>query len=145
MAMGWNVRRALLAALLLTAAGISWWLLKTITVQRPMMMTIDSQDPDYYIEDFRATVMDAQGQRKYTLTAERMQHYPHNDTARLTKPHLVQYSPGRAPVHTWADFARLDNATKEVIMTGNVKIIRENNSSGQRTEMITTMARVLLD
>lgn len=140
-----DVKRRLLAILLLVAAGASWWFLQAVTEQKAIIETVKKQDPDYYMENIRATVMDADGERKYTLTAESMQHYPHNDTVRLAKPHLIQYDVGRTPVHTWADFAWLDKTKKEVVMTGNVKIVRGANSSGQTSEITTTMVRILLN
>lgn len=143
--MTWDLRKALVAALLLAAVGASWWILQMLTEQQATTATVARQDPDYSIEGFRATVMNAQGQRKYTLTAELMQHYPHNETMRLTKPHLVQYNAGRAPIHMQADFGHLDDVNKEIVMTGNVKIVRGSDSSGQGSELTTTMVRILLD
>ncbi|MFQ5993959.1 MAG: LPS export ABC transporter periplasmic protein LptC [Acidiferrobacterales bacterium] len=143
--MRWNLKRALLGTFLVVAALTSWWLAQTITEGQPPLLARSTDDPDYTMDNFRAAVMNAEGMRKYTLAAESMEHYPHNDTTRLTNPHLIQYDISRAPVHTWADLGLLNRQKKEIVMTGNVRMLREWSSSERQTEMTTNEMRILLN
>ena len=143
--MAFDLRRGLLAVLLLTAAIASWWFLQRITEPAPSLAAGESQEPSYYIDNFKATVMNEEGQRKYTLAAYTMQHFEYNETLRLDNPHLIRYTVGRVPIHTTADLAWFDDNKKEILMTGNVKITRTGSSSDQNSEMSTPKLRILLD
>lgn len=140
-----DLRRGLLAVLLLTAAITSWWLLQYITERTPSLTAGESREPSYYIENFEATVMNEEGQRKYTLSADTMQHFEYNDTLRLDNAHLIRYKVGHVPIHARADLAWFDDNEKEILMTGNVKITRAGSSSDQSSEMSTPKLRILLD
>ncbi len=89
--------------------------------------------------------MNEEGQRKYTLTADTMQHFEYNEMLRLDKPHLIRYKVGHVPIHARADLAWFDDNKKEILMTGNVKITRTGSSSDQNSEMSTPELRILLN
>ena len=143
--MPFDLRRGLLAVLLLTAAIASWWFLQRITEPAPSLAAGESQEPSYYIDNFKATVMNEEGQRKYTLAADTMQHFEYNETLRLDNPHLIRYTVGLVTIHANADLAWFDDNKKEILMTGNVKITRTGSSSDQNSEMSTLKLRILLD
>jgi lipopolysaccharide export system protein LptC len=109
-------------------------------------------DPDYYVENFTATGMDENGRRKYVLEAERLVHYPDDDTALLDKPHVIKYEEGSPPQHTYADSGWVSSDGNEVLLTGNVRVIQftggENGASsglGPQNEIVTQKMRVYLD
>lgn len=144
--MKWDLRRLAIGIVLLLAASASWWFLRNVeqpeTRIRP---TAEAQkQPDYYMENFRATVMDAGGERKYTLEAQLMQHYPHDHTVHLIKPHFVQFKAGRPTINGWADAGWYDDIGKEVILSGNVRVIQKRDASSRGSETTTTRLRVLL-
>jgi lipopolysaccharide export system protein LptC len=76
--------------------------------------------------------MDVNGARQYVLEAERMVHFPDDDTALLDKPHVIQYVPERAPTHIYSETGWISSDGDEVILTGNVRVIRgrDSDSSG---------------
>ena len=108
-------------------------------------------DPDYYMENFTAIGMDDEGRRKYIIEAERMVHYPDDDTALLDNPHIIQYEPGKAPRHTYSESGWMGSDGNEVLLTGNVKVIQgkspgETVSDSDAGGVLTTeKLRVLLD
>ena len=143
--MAFDLRTGLLAVLLLTSAIASWWFLHHITKPAPSLAAGESQEASYYIDSFKATVMNEEGERKYTLTADTMQHFDYSETLRLDNPYLIRYKVGRLPIHAKADLAWFDDRKKEILMTGNVKITRTGSSSDQNSEMSTPKLRILLN
>jgi LPS export ABC transporter protein LptC len=144
--MKWELRRLAIGVILLLAASASWWFLRNVEQPKSsVQLTADAQkQPDYYMENFRAALMDADGQRKYTLEAQLMQHYPHNHTVHLIKPHFVQFKAGRATIDGWADVGWYDTVAKEVILAGNVKVIQKRDASSRGSETTAARLRVLL-
>ena len=102
-------------------------------------------DPDYYIENFVATGLDKNGQRRFVIKAERMAHFPDDDTALFDKPHIIQYEDGFAPRHTTADSGWMNSTGDEVLMTGNATATAEADSRGPGGKLTSKSIRVLLD
>lgn len=105
----------------------------------------DRHDPDYYIENFTATGLDKNGQRKFVIEAERMAHFPDDDTALLDFPHVIEYEAGFAPRHTYADSGWMSSSGDEILLTGNVKIVVEADERGPGGTMKAKRMRILLD
>lgn len=102
-------------------------------------------DPDYYIENFTATGLDKNGQRRFVIEAERMAHFPDDDTALFDKPHVVEYEEGQAPRHSYSDSGWMSSSGDEILLTGNVKIVIEADASGPGGTMRAKRMRILLD
>lgn len=122
------------------------YLQTSLTEDAPELQDFQNRhDPDYYIENFVATGLDKNGKRRFVIKAERMAHFPDDDTALFNKPHIVQYEEGLAPRHTYADSGWMNSTGDEVLMTGNVKIVVEADSRGPGGTIDTKKMRVLLD
>ena len=140
------LEKLLLVSVFFTLVGLSLWL--QYGILEPAKDFVDSQsrhDPDYYIENFTAVGMDDKGKRKYILEAERLVHYPDDDTALLDNPHLIQYEPGQAPRHTYAESGWFGADGNEILLTGNVRVIQGNSSEAAGGIMTSNKMRVLLD
>ncbi len=114
-------RIAMATALALLATG-SWWLSRSVSVPFVPFDGKTRHDPDYTIENFNATIMDAQGQRRYSLAAQLLIHYGDDGSSALDKPYLVQYQEGGAPVNTRADKGWMPKDGSEILMSGNVRV-----------------------
>jgi lipopolysaccharide export system protein LptC len=108
------------------------------------LVLAESNDPDYYIENFTAVGMDINGERQYVLEAERMVHFPDDDTSLLDKPHVIQYETGRAPTHIYSETGWVSANGDEVILTGNVRVIRGRDSTGSGGVTTTEKLKVVL-
>ena len=102
-------------------------------------------DPDYYIENFTATGLDKNGDRKFVIEAERMAHFPDDDTALFDNPHVVEYRKGQAPRHSYADSGWMNSSGDEILLTGNVRIVFEADANSPGGEMRAKKMRILLD
>ena len=105
----------------------------------------DRHDPDYYIENFIATGLDKNGQRRFELKADRMAHFPDDDTALFDNPHVIEYEVGFAPRHTFADSGWMNSSGDEILMTGNVRVVVEADSRGPGGTMKAKRMRIILD
>ena len=132
---------------------LSVWLQFGIIDQQPSAkFDGDSRhDPDYYMENFTAVGMDEQGRRKYVVEAERMVHYPDDDTALLDNPHIIQYKPGVAPRHSYSESGWMSSDGNEILLTGNVRVIqgrapeKEGADDSGGGVLTTEKLRILLD
>jgi len=102
-------------------------------------------DPDYYIENFVATGLDENGQRRFVLKADRMAHFPDDDTALLDNPVVVEYEIGFAPRQTSSDSGWMSSSGDEILMTGNVVVTVEADSRGPGGTLKSKRMRILLD
>ncbi len=140
-----NLENVLYISLLGLFGLLGIWLQTEFIEEEVTTNYLNRHDPDYYIENFTATGMDETGNRAFLLQAERMAHFPDDDTALLDKPHLIEFSPERAPRHTYADSGWLSSGGDEILMTDNVKVVQEGDSRGAGGTMRTKKMRILLE
>lgn len=141
---GYFNRITLVAALAILAA-VSWWLTDSGADRNAVRNGKARHEPDYFIENFTAATMDAQGRRKHELSAVRLVHYPDDDSVELDRPHLVQYAPGEPPVHTVADRGYSTSDNKTILMRGNVRVTRGAFGGRPSGEVSTHEMQVLLE
>ncbi len=141
-----NWRTLAIAIFLLLMSVSSWWFLRTLKqpVEQLRATAAKGAQVDYYMEHFRATFMGEDGQRKYMLKAELMQHYPDDDKLRFVKPIFVQFEAGREAINSQGDVGWYYSASNEVFLSGNVKIVQMGNAASKVSETTTTELRVLL-
>ena len=122
------------------------WLQNELIEEEPEEQNYNQRhDPDYYIENFTATGLDKNGQRRFVIEAERMVHFPDDDTALLDNPHVIEYEIGFAPRHTYSDSGWMNSSGDEILLTGNVKIVVEADSRGPGGTMKAKRMKILLD
>lgn len=140
-----HFNRLAIVALLIALAALSWWLPNALTPRSGLFDSESRHEPDYTIENFTATEMNAQGQRKHELRAAKLEHYADDDSADLTQPYLIQFAPDAAPVHTRADRGRISPDGKEILMQGNVRVTRGASGADPAGEVQTREMRVILE
>ena len=119
----------LLPLLLLLAA--TYWL--NLQVQPlPQAESQQRHDVDYYLDNFSATTLNIQGQPRFILTAEKLWHYPDDDTTHLQMPHLTSLYADRPPTITTAQTGMLSSKGDDVYLYDEVRIVRP--ASGELLE-----------
>lgn len=138
-------RNLTIGVLLIVLAAVSWWYGRNPS----MPLGIDSaklrHDPDYIVERFAATAMNEKGTPRYQLSAERMTHYPDDDTSHFVRPVLVQFQPAGLQVTTRSDYGVMPGDGSEILMTGNVRATRSGDAASAGGEMRTDRLRIELD
>jgi lipopolysaccharide export system protein LptC len=89
-------------ALMLSLSALTYWLDLTVNESGGVRERQASAEPDFIIDDFRVTRMNATGQADYVLTAKRMEHFRDDDLTRVSSPSLIHYAPDAPPVRVEA-------------------------------------------
>lgn len=139
-----NLENILYISLLGLIGLLGIWLQTEFIEEEVESNFLSRHDPDYYIENFTATGMDENGNRSFVLQAERMAHFPDDDTALLDNPHIIQYSPDSAPLHTYANSGWLSSGGDEILMTGKVKVVQEADSRSGGSTLRTKKLKIQL-
>lgn len=140
-----EARKIAIGVVLVAVASASWWFTRQAA---PPSETLDPKkrhDPDYIVDHFDGTSMNEQGTPRYHLVAQRLTHYPDDDTAHFVEPVLVQYLPSGAKITTRADAGVMPGSATEIVMTGNVVATRGGDRDSAGGEMHTDRLRVELD
>ncbi|MHB8622728.1 MAG: LPS export ABC transporter periplasmic protein LptC [Sulfuricaulis sp.] len=137
-------RLAIAATLLLLALG-SWWLTRAVGVPEKIFNGKGRHDPDFTVENFKATVMNDQGQRLYSLSGPLLVHYGDDGSSDLTQPYLIQYPQGRAPVYTRADKGWMPKGGDQILMSENVTSAQGRDPRSAGGEIRTDSMNILLD
>lgn len=131
-------------AILTLLAALTFWLEHAT---RPEVSGPDGKlrhDPDFIVDHFVARTLDAQGQLRHSLTAQRMLHYPDNDTTDVTDPRLVYFGQEQ-PMRLSSDRAEVSADGKKVTLLGNVTAVRDATATDPAVVLTTTAMTVLPD
>lgn len=111
-------------ALLAVLAALTLWLDRS--VQPPGGVRDGSQrhDPDYVVDKLRTSRMGPNGEVRHELTADRMIHYPDNDSTVLIAPRLTSYGTSRAPVSIVSRRALVSSNGENVYFEEDVRLTR---------------------
>jgi len=110
--------------LMLGLALATLWLERL--VQLPPIPPKDTlrHDPDFIVENFVLTQMNAQGHPDTSLAAPRMVHYPDDDTTELERPKYVRHTVDQPPVEITGDAGVVSQRGDLVQVSGNVVATR---------------------
>jgi lipopolysaccharide export system protein LptC len=112
----------LLPLLLLLAA--TYWLNKQV---RPLTSASNASlrhDPDYIINNLTATTLDARGKPRFTMSAQKVWHYPDDDSTHLDSPQLVSMLADSPPMRTSALRGTISSKGDEIFLYDDVRIVR---------------------
>lgn len=87
-------------------------------------------EPDYFVERFSLTRLDERGEPTFRMAAQRLEHFPADDSSVLTQPTLVSLDPGRPRVTLRADRGRTQGRGEETLLEGNVLLVRSSPGDG---------------
>jgi len=143
--MSW-LERIVIFSVVIALVGLTAWMQSDLLgePENEEQVITENHDPDYYIENFSAVGMDTDGNRQYLLEADRMVHFPDDDTSLLDKPHVIQYEPGRAPTHIYSETGWVSANGDEVKLTGNVRVIRGRDDTGSGGVTTTDTLNIVL-
>ena len=106
-------------------AALTFWLDAQVAQQPPRRDGSSRHDPDFYAESFRAVSFAPDGSVSQSLSAQRAQHFPDDDSTEFTAPAIVLTEPGRPRFAVNADKAVLAGDREAIAFSGNVRAVRD--------------------
>lgn len=130
--------------LMFALALLTFYLERTVRVE-DRHPSLRRHDPDYLLYNFTTTTYDRDGAARSMLAAEKMMHYPDDDSTELTEPRVVQWRAPGARTTVRADRGVLSAGGDEVFLYGNVELVREADALHPRTRVTTSFLHVVQD
>lgn len=131
--------------LLLALAALSWWWLQTAEALRVSLPGKQRHDVDFYMKDFTVTTMDKAGVPRHRLSGPYLEHHADDDSAKLTRPHMIAFRKDEAPWHIDAEQGWISSGGKEVILRGKVLMRQTDTARGREQTVRTTDLHVRPD
>jgi len=129
-------------ALMFSLALLTFYLERAVRVddRHPSMRR---HDPDYLLFNFTTTTYDRDGAAQSVLSADKMVHFPDDDSTELTAPRMVQTRAPGARFTVSAERGVLSAGGDEIFLYGNVVLVREADALRPRTRVTTSFLHVL--
>ena len=106
--------------MLVLLAALTFWLNRVIQDDVPRGPL--RHDPDYSVERFEVRRFNLEGKLQHTLVADKLLHYPDDDTTVVTTPHITYHQ--QRPSEISARMAYIGRDGKEVDLVDDVLVIR---------------------
>jgi lipopolysaccharide export system protein LptC len=130
--------------LLAVLASLTFWLDQAVQQDTPGSGA-ERHDPDYIVEKLVAHRMDAKGDVKHTLYAERMTHYPDDDTTHLVSPRFISNASARAPMSITSRTAKVSSGGEHIYFETDVRATRAAYDDHSEMVMETSFLHVTPD
>jgi lipopolysaccharide export system protein LptC len=133
-------REWLLLLPLLFLLGATYWLNQQV---QPLKHSPDAgkrHDPDFIISKLAATTLNKQGTPHFILSAQKMVHYPDNDSTHLENLQLRSLYPNQPPVYTSAKRGEISSKGNEVFLHDEVTLLR--SASATQSEILFTTSEL---
>jgi len=135
----------LLPLLLLTLlAALTFWLERATQPDAGHKDGLERHDPDFIVNNFTVRRYNLAGGLEQVLTAKEMLHYLDDDSTEVSAPTLTYYGADRQTQVT-ARQALLTNKGKEVLLTGDVRLVRAATADSPELVVTTTEMKVYPD
>jgi lipopolysaccharide export system protein LptC len=131
-------------ALMLSLALLTFWLERTVREDETKPPT-RRHDPDYIVVNFTTTTYNRDGVAESTLSAERMLHFPDDDTTELHGPRVVQTKPSEPRITVSAARGQLSRDGDEIFLYDNVVLEREALAERSAVRMTTSFLHIVRD
>ena len=130
---------------LLGLLGVTYWLNQQVTQETPKPDNSKRHDPDAIMENFSAVKMNQQGAPRFIMAANKMRHYPDDDSTELDAPRITTLTSGQPPVHTFAQRGMVSSKGDEVFLHGNVNVVREASADREELKLLTEYLHIIPD
>ena len=138
------VTRVLPIALMSALALLTFWLERAVRDEEAHS-TLRRHDPDYIVTNFTTTSYNREGIAQSTLSAQKMLHYPDDDSTELIHPYVVQSRPSEPRMTVRAERGTLSREGDEIFLYDNVLLVREPGQQRPGAKMSTSFLHVVRD
>ena len=140
-----RVRYWLLPLPLLGLLGFSYWLNQQAQPDLDKPDNSMRHQPDAIVENFSAIKLSEQGTPRFIIAAQKMLHFPDDDSTTLEMPHLTSLSAERPTIHVSAKRGTLSSKGDDVFLHDNVEVLREESPSQDWFRLQTEYLHIIPD
>jgi lipopolysaccharide export system protein LptC len=133
------------ALLMAGLAALTWWLDQMVQPLAAARDPASHDDPDFVVDNFQAMRMNLDGTQRYAIVADRMVHYPGDNSAVLDRPHLTHFDPLKGPVSIRANQGVMENNGENAFFSGDVQVKRAAFGNNAAMAMYTSFLHVIPD
>jgi lipopolysaccharide export system protein LptC len=130
--------------LMLALALLSFYLERTVREEQTNP-ALRRHDPDYVVSNFTSTTYNGEGAPLTMLSAEKMVHYPDDDTTELFAPRVVQTKPAEPRFSVSAERGSLSGDGEEIFLYDNVVLVRDAAGDRPPARLTTSFLHLLRD
>jgi lipopolysaccharide export system protein LptC len=142
--MRFSTTRLFPLGLMLALALLTFYLERTVR-EEDAPPALRRHDPDYIVAKFTTTTYNRDGDAETVMSAERMVHYPDDDTTEIFAPRVVQTKPNQPRYTVRAERGQLSRDGDEIFLYGDVVLVRDASAEGPEARMTTEFLHVLRD
>ncbi len=121
-------------AMLLLLAALTFWLNRVIQGDNPRGP--QRHDPDYWVERFEVRRFNMDGKLQHTLVADKLLHYPDDDTTVVAAPRITYHQ--LPPTEVSARMAYVGQDGKEINLVDAVRVTRRPSTAGSAPTVLET-------
>ena len=122
----------------------TFYLERTVREEQPQA-PLRRHDPDYLIFNFTTTTYGKEGRPESVLAADRMIHYPDDDSTELVEPRLVQSRQNDARMTVRAQRGALSRDGDEIFLYNDVLLTREARGEQPEARVKTSFLHLVRD
>jgi lipopolysaccharide export system protein LptC len=137
-----TLKNTLITLLLILSIGLSSWSILIGKKSDALAPTNSSKEPDAYMENVVATILNKQGIPSMKIETPKMVHYADNDMTNISKPHITVYRQSPEPWYINSDFAKATSGVEQILFWDNVVIHHAEDTDNPTTTMTTTLLTV---
>lgn len=130
---------------LLLLLGATYWLNQQVQPLPPQPDGRKRHDPDFMVSKFSATTLNEQGLPRFLMSAEKMVHYPDDDSTYLDEPQLTGLYADRSSIHASARKGEVSSKGEEVFLRDEVKLVRAASATQSEMTFDTDYLHVIPD
>ena len=131
-----------MGVLLILSISLSSWSILIGKKSKSLAPTNSSTEPDAYMEDVVATILNKEGNPSMKIETPKMVHYAENDVTNISQPHITVYRQSPEPWYINSNFAKASDGVEEILFWDNVVIHHAQDIDNPTTTMTTTTLTV---
>ncbi|HEX6295620.1 MAG TPA: LPS export ABC transporter periplasmic protein LptC [Burkholderiales bacterium] len=131
-------------ALMTSLALLTFWLERTVH-EDPAAPQLRRHDPDYVVSNFTTTTYNRDGAAETVLSAEKMLHFPDDDSTELFSPRVLHAKPEEPRYTVRAERGALSRDGDEIFLYEDVVLVREADAGQPEARMTTDFLHILRD
>ena len=127
-------------------AAVTFWLDRLVNTSGNGPWNVTRHDPDYTVDKLSSARLGGNGTVTYTLSAEKMMHYPDDDSTLLMAPRFVSYDgSAKLAMTVTASEAVVSSNGDHVYFQDDVRVARAAHAGGSELVMRTAFLHVVPD